>query len=47
MINTDLLENDLQEITNDIKLFESNIDKIRLFILFIENHKLINIKKIK
>jgi hypothetical protein len=47
MINTGLLENDLQEITNDIKLFESNIDKIRLFILFIENHKLINIKKNK
>ena len=47
MANKNLLEDDLQEITNDIKSFENNIDKIRLLILFIENHKLINIKKNK
>lgn len=51
MINKNLLQDNLQdnlqEITNDIKLFENNIDKITLFILFIENHKLINIKKNK
>ena len=45
MANKNLLEDDLQEITNDIKSFENNIDKIRLLILFIENHKLININR--